>query len=603
MSPVLTPPLVIISFRETKGFTQRERFLPKNSLVAYLLEQLADYSEMEDDQPYRARAYRRAAQTINSTEEDVEELAKKGALRELPGVGEAIENKIREILATGKLATLEKLKQRTPVDVTSLTRVEGIGPKTVKALYKELHVKNLDDLENAIKGGKLVDFKGLGIKDPQLLLERIQNARQQTHRILLVEAEVIAKRVEAQLSKLEGIKQFAIAGSYRRKKETIGDLDILVETDRPGEVVERFTKTDEVREVMLAGEYKASVKFAKNLQVDLRVVEGKSWGAALLYFTGSKSHNIELRTVALRKKYHLNEYGLFKDDNVTFVAGKTEQEVYKALDMDYIVPEMRENRGEIQASLAHRLPKLVEEKDIRGDLQMHTVWSDGSQTVKEMAETARARGYEYIAITDHIGGLKIAGALDADQIKEQGKEIEKLNKEYEKRELDFRVIHGAEVNIKADGSLDMPDSILKEIELVLASIHSGFKDDEQKIMRRFTGALENENVDMIAHPSGRLILGRSGYKFNLRELIEKALSTETVLEIDAYPNRLDLNDQNAFEAIKAGCTLSIDTDSHESSELAYMKGGVDLARKAWAKPSDILNTKSYHDLMNFLEAT
>jgi DNA polymerase (family 10) len=576
--------------------------LSKNSLVASILDELADYSEMEDDQPYRARAYRRAAQTISTMDEDIEEIANKSALREIPGIGEGIEKKIVEILKTGKLQTLEKMKQRNADDVTSLTKVEGIGPKTVKVLYKELKIRNIDELETAIKDGRLADFRGLGVKDPNLLLERIQAAKLQSNRILLIEAENIANRVRAELSKFPGITRFELAGSFRRKKETIGDLDVLVETEKPESVVQKFTKTDEVREVILAGEYKASVKFAKNFQVDLRVVPSKSWGAALLYFTGSKAHNIELRTRALRKKYHLSEYGLFKEDNETVVAGKSEEEVYAALDMDYIVPELRENRGEIQAAAEHKLPKLLTFEDIRGDLQMHTTWSDGNESIKTMAEKARNLGYEYVAITDHVGSLKIAKAMDEKTITMQRKEIEKINKEYEDQGIGFHVIQGAEVNIKADAALDMPDSVLKNIELVLASIHSGFRDDIPKIMKRFSAAFDNENVDIIAHPSGRLILERSGYRFDLAKMIEKSLATETVLEIDAYPNRVDLNDENAFNSIKAGCTLSIDTDSHTSSELVYMKGGVEQARRAWAKPRDILNTKSYKDLIRFLES-
>jgi DNA polymerase (family 10) len=577
--------------------------LAKNSLVASLLDELADYTEMEDDQPYRARAYRRAAQTIGTMDDDIEEISKKGALRQIPGIGEGIEKKIVEILKTGKLQTLEKMKQRNAVDVTSITKVEGIGPKTAKALYKELRIRNLDELETALKDGRLADFRGLGVKDPKLLLERIQNAKIQSNRVLLFEAENIANRVRTELSKFAEITRFEFAGSFRRKKDTIGDLDVLVEADQPENVVQRFTKTDEVREVIVAGEYKASVKFAKNFQVDLRVIPHKSWGAALLYFTGSKAHNIELRTRALRKGYHLSEYGLFKGqegkEETTMVAGESEEDVYKALEMDFIEPELRENRGEIQAASDHRLPKLLTLKDIRGDLQMHTIWSDGTDSIETMAEGGRALGYEYIAITDHVGSLKIAKAMDASKIKAQQKEIENINKEYEKAGIDFHVIQGAEVNIKADGTLDMPNSILRDIELVLASIHSGFSDDIPKIMKRFSAAFDNENVDIIAHPSGRLILERSGYRFDLAEMIEKSLATETVLEIDAYPNRLDLNDENAFNAIKAGCTLSIDTDSHASSELIYMRGGVDQARRGWAKPVDILNTRSYKDIISF----
>ncbi len=555
---------------------------------------------MEDDQPYRARAYRRAAQTINGLNGDIEQLWNEGMLKELPGVGENIEKKIDEILKTGKLQALERMKRITPVDLSSLIKVEGVGPKTVKLLYKELGIKNLDELETAVRGGGLADFRGLGVKNPDLLLERIQNAKLQSNRVLLIEAETIASRVIEVLKGIPGVTKYAIAGSFRRRKETIGDMDVLIESELPERAVERFTKNDEVREVMLAGDYKASVKFEKNFQVDLRIVPKESWGAALLYFTGSKAHNIELRTRALRKKYHLSEYGLFKADNETIVAGASEKEVYRALEMEYIEPELRENRGEIQAAESHKLPNLLQLPDIRGDLQMHTTWSDGTQDIESMAKAAIKLGYEYIAVTDHIGSLKIANAMDATRIGEQRKEIDRLNSGFEKGGTEFRIIQGAEVNIKADGSLDMPNPVLKEIELVLASIHSGFNDDIEKITRRFKGALENENVDIIAHPSGRLLLERVGYPLDIQSLIQGALETRTVLEIDGHPNRLDLNDENAFEAIKAGCTLSVDTDSHSAEELVYMKGGVYQARRAWSEARNVLNTIPYKDLMRFL---
>ncbi|MHB8567712.1 MAG: DNA polymerase/3'-5' exonuclease PolX [Nitrososphaerales archaeon] len=573
----------------------------KNSLVAQILEQLADYSEMEDDQPYRARAYRRAAQTIESMREDVLDLWKQKKLQDLPGVGENIEKKIDEILRTGKLETLEKMKQRTPVDVGSLTKIEGIGPKTVKELNRQLGIHNVDEFEAAVKEGKLQNFRGLGVKTSEQLLERIQNARAQSSRVLLVKGILLADRVLDHVSKIPNVKRYVAAGSLRRMKDTTGDLDILIETDDPIEAIDYFTKGDEVREVSLKGDLKASVKIENNFQVDVRVIPQRSWGAALLYFTGSKQHNIELRTIAIRKGLRLNEYGLFRgEDNM--VAGDTEQAVYSALGLDYVEPELRENRGEIQAASLHTLPKLVTVKDVRGDLQMHTEWSDGHDSVEVMAEASKKLGYEYIAITDHIGSLKVANALDESRIKEQRKVIEKLNKKYESAGDNFHVLQGAEVNIKADGELDMKDIVLKEFDLVLAAIHSGFKDDLQKITVRISGALENENVDILAHPTGRLLLERSGYPFDVATIIDRAIETETVLEIDGHPNRLDLSDENALAAIRAGCTLSIDTDSHESAELEYMKLGISQARRAWAENKNILNTRSYKDLLRYLQS-
>ena len=573
----------------------------KNPLVSSMLRELADYTEVEDDQPYRARAYRRAAESIEALSEDIEKIAKEGKLKDLPGIGEAIEKKILEILRTGNLETLEKLKKKGPVDVSSLLRVEGIGPKTVKSLYRDLGIRNLDDFESAVKEGKLSTYKGLGIKGSQQMLERIENARQKTGRVLLVEAESIAKRVSTQLSRIPGVRRHVIAGSYRRMKETIGDLDALVESDSPDSLI-AFTRGDEVRQVLAAGETKASVKFEKNFQVDVRVVPGESFGAALLYFTGSKSHNVELRTRAIKMGYRLNEYGLYRSDDETRVAGVTEEEVYSSLGLDYIEPELRESKGEIEAAEKHALPKLVALKDVKGDLQMHTSWSDGAESMDSMAEASRRLGYEYIALTDHVGSLKIANPMDEKRIKEQWKEIDSINKKYDREKTNFHVLKGAEVNIKSDGTLDMPDSILKDLDIVLASIHSGFNDDVAKIMKRFQGALENENVDIIAHPTGRLLLERSGYGIDLRSLISGAIETETVLEIDGFPNRLDLSDENSFEALRSGCMMSVDTDAHNQRELEYMKFGVAQARRAWAESKNILNTKSYSDLMKFLSS-
>lgn len=572
----------------------------KNSLVAKVLLELADYSEVEDDQPYRARAYRRAAQTIEATPEPIEELWKEKSLRDLPGVGENIEKKIDEILTTGKLAALEKIKSRIPADVPSLTKIEGVGPKTVKLLYEQLKVKNIDDFEEAVKAGRLHEFKGLGVKSDRILLDRINAAKMQSNRILLAQAFELQSIIEKTLKEIPDISRYAFAGSFRRMKETIGDFDIILETDEPQEAIRFFTRNeDEIREVLSAGDTKASVKLQNNnFQVDVRVIPKKSWGAALMYFTGSKSHNIELRTIAIRKELRLNEYGLFKvSDETAMVAGATEEEIYSALGMDYIEPELRENRGEIEAATMHSLPKLVKSEEIGGDLQMHTLYSDGLQSIKSMAEKGIALGYEYIAVTDHVGSLKIANAMDETRIEGQRKEIDELNRTLEK----FHIFQGVEVNIKSDGKLDMPDSVLKKLDLVLASIHSGFNDDPQKITSRLVSAMENENVDIIAHPTGRLIFERSGYSFDLRKVVETAKATDTILEIDGHANRLDLNDENAREALKGGVMLSVDTDSHEPAEMGYMKLGVAQARRAWATKNDVVNTKSRKEIEKFFE--
>ncbi len=519
-------------------------------------------------------------------------------------MGENIERKIDEILRTGKLATLEKLKTKIPVDVPSLTKIEGIGPKTVKLLYSQLKVKNIDDLEAAIKAGKLREFKGLGVKSDETLLERISTAKLQSNRILLSQAISLAERIEKTLREIPEVSRYQFAGSFRRMKETVGDFDIILETDEPQGAIQFFTKNeDDIKEVLSAGDTKVSVKLQNNnFQVDVRVIPKKSWGAALLYFTGSKSHNIELRTIAIKKGLRLNEYGLFKaSDESVQVAGKTEEEIYAALGMDYIEPELRENRGEIEAATMHNLPKLITLNEIRGDLQMHTTYSDGLESIKSMTEKAQSLGYEYMAVTDHIGSLKVANAMDETRIKEQRKEIDSLNDSLEKSGSTFHIFQGAEVNIKADGKLDMPDSVLKDVEIVLASIHSGFSDSSEKITHRIQGAMENENVDIIAHPTGRKIFERTGYTFDLRKIIDTARSTGTILEIDGHANRLDLNDENAREVLKGGVKLSVDTDSHEPAEMEYMRLGVAQARRAWATKDDVINTMSRVELEKFLQ--
>lgn len=571
----------------------------KNSLVASLLKELADFTELEDEQPYRSRAYRRAAETVESLSTPIEEIASKKELRNLPGVGENIERKIEEIVNTGRLETLEKISKRIPVDVLSLNRVEGIGPKTIKLLYTKLGVKNLDDLEAAAKTGKLSGVKALGIKSEKTLLERIEKARSAVNRILLAQAVELSEKISASFREMPQVERYEIAGSFRRRKETIGDLDILIMTRDPGAVVNFFTKQDGVKEILASGESKASVKLQNNFQVDARVVPEESFGAALLYFTGSKAHNVELRTIAIKKGLRLNEYGLYRDEKA--VAGKTEDEIYQELGMNYIEPELREGRGEIKAAMERALPKLVTLSDIRGDLQMHTIWSDGRAKVDEMARKGVSMGYEYIAITDHVGSLKIANPLDQERIKDQRKEIEKLNLDYEKSGRNFHILQGAEVNIMPDGKLDMQDGALKDLDIVLAAIHSGFSDNSEKITKRLLSAMENEHVDVIAHPTGRLLLERTGYELDISAVIQKALDTETILEIDCHANRLDLDDENAKESIGKGLMLSLDSDSHGTGEMEYMKLGLWQARRAWAEKKDILNTKSYREISRFLE--
>jgi len=563
----------------------------KNKEVARVLYAIADLLEIKEEK-FKPNAYRKAAQNIELLPEDIEKVFEQGNLEKIPGVGKNIAKKIEEFLKTGKLEYYERLKKEIPVDVEALSSIEGMGPKKIKTLYNELGIKNLSELEKAAREGKIREIKGMGEKTEKKILESIAFARKGKRELLGV---ILPEAMELKALLEKKVEMISIAGSLRRMKETVGDMDILAFSSQPAEVMDFFTSMENVEAVIAKGETKSSVRLESGIQVDLRIVPKESFGSALQYFTGSKEHNIEVRRIAVRAGCKLNEYGLFKGEKR--IAGESEEEVYRALGMDYIPPELRENRGEVEAAMAGKLPHLIEYGDVKGDLQMHTKWSDGANTIEEMVEEARKMGHEFIAITDHVGSLKIAGGMDEDEIRKQMREVGKVNEKYD----DIHVFYGVEVNIMKDGSLDMGKSVLKDVDVVVAGIHSGLRMPEEEMTARMIKAMESGVVNIIAHPTGRIIQRREGIKLDFEKVFDAAKENGVVMEINAQPARLDLNDVHVKRAVEKGLKLSIGTDAHNLSNLHYINLGVAVARRGWAEKKDIINTYDIKKLEKVFE--
>ena len=567
----------------------------KNQLVAAILNQVADLMEIESVD-FRTRAYRRAAHTVDTLSEDIEAIKNEGRLQELPGIGEKIAGKIEEIVETGQLEYLENLKKEFPVDYDALMAVEGLGPRSIKQLYNELGVKNLDDLEKNAKRHKIRRLKGMGEKTERKILINLDFARKSTGRNLLGHILPVAEEIKENLSNLDYVNRVEIAGSIRRRKETVGDIDILVTTNNPLDIMEFFSTMDMVDDVVVKGPTKSTVRLKESgIDVDLRAFDDEIFGSALMYFTGSKETNVELRRIAIAKGLKLSEYGIFKEDNL--LSGRTEEEVFQTLGMRYIEPELRENSGEIEAAINNKLPKLLNYNEVVGDLQMHTEWSDGSASIIDMAIEAQKMGYEYIAITDHSGSLRIANGMDEKTIMKQMKEITDLNDEID----DFMILKGIETNIDSYGFPDVPDKILEDMDLVIAGIHSGFNQNQKEITRRIIAAMENENVDIIAHPTGRKIQERKAYDLDFEKIFETSKDTGTLLEINGQMNRLDLKDMDIKIAREHGCKLVVNTDAHSIPDLKNMELGIATARRGWAEKDDIVNTQPLKKLVKFLD--
>lgn len=564
----------------------------KNKEIANKLYEIADLYEMKDVQ-FKPRAYRKAAQNIESLGKDIEETYENGNLGRIPGVGESIAEDIEEYLEKGSVKRLKKLKKDMPVDLRSLSSVETLGPKKIKALYKELKIKNLDDLEDAAKEGKIREIEGFGKKTEENILENIAFARKKGQRFLLGYVLPEAKEI------IDGIKkdvdEIELAGSLRRMKETIGDVDILVVTQDAKKIMNVFTSMDKVEKVVAKGETKSTIRVYGGIQVDLRIVEKDSFGSALQYFTGCKDHNVKLRKIAQKKDLKLNEYGLFKNDDK--IAGKTEKSVYSKLGLDWIPPELRENRGEIDVAKKGSIPQLIEYKDVKGDLQMHTKWSDGNNTIEEMVEKSRDLGHSYIALTDHVGTLKVAGGMNKKEWKKQGKEIKNIQDKYD----DIHIFHGLEANIKKNGEIDIEKSFLKEADIVLGSIHSSFRMNKKEMTNRVVTALENDYVNILSHPTGRKIQKKEAITIDLKNVFDSAKENQVAIEINAYPERLDLNDVNVRKAVDQHVKLSIGTDSHRVDHLRYYRLGIAVARRGWAQKKDVINTFTVKKLKKFLK--
>lgn len=567
----------------------------KNQLVAAILDQVADLMEIEAVD-FRTKAYRRAAHTVDTLSEDIKDIKNEGRLQELPGIGAKIAAKIDEIVETGKLKYLDNLKKEFPVDYDALMAVEGLGPRSIKQLYNELGIKNLDDLEKNAKRHRIRRLKGMGDKTEKKILVNIDFARKSTGRNLLGHILPVANEIKRELAGLDYVFRVEVAGSIRRRKETVGDIDILVTTNKPNEVMDYFIGIDLVDDVVVKGPTKSTVRLKENgIDVDLRAFEDEIFGSALMYFTGSKETNVELRRIAIAKGLKLSEYGIFKGDKL--LSGRTEEEIFKTLGMEYIEPELRENTGEIEAAINNNLPKLLDYNDIRGDLQMHTEWSDGSANINDMAYESKKMGYEYIAITDHSGTLRIANGMNEKTILKQMKEINKINNELD----NFMILKGIETNIDSYGLPDVPDKILEDMDIVIAGIHSGFKQNTKELTRRIVSAMENDNINIIAHPTGRKIQERNAYELDLEKIFETSKDTDTLLEVNSQMNRLDLKDMDIRIAIEHGCKLVINTDAHSLSELKNMELGVSTAKRGWAQKGDIVNTLSLKKLLKVFE--
>jgi DNA polymerase (family 10) len=571
----------------------------RNAEIASVFNEIADYLEVKGENPFRIRAYRRAAQAVEGLSEEIAAVALRGGLLDVPGIGKDLAAKIQEYLANGTIAYLEGLRKEIPTGVIQLMRIHGVGPKTAKHLYEQLGVDSVQKLEELASSHKLAGLPGIQAKTEENILKGIAVWKSGQERKPLGTAVMLAEVILAALRSLREVDQIAVAGSLRRMRETVKDIDILATATQPARVMEVFVGLPNVAEVLGHGETKSSVRLRENIQVDLRVVEPDCFGAALQYFTGSKQHNIRVRELAQRKGLKVSEYGVFTEKGSRRVAGKTEAEVYEAVGLPFIPPELREDSGEIEAALDGRLPALVSLEDIRGDLQLHTTWSDGAHSLAELAAGVQAKGYQYMAVTDHSKSATVAGGMNEERVLQMIEEVRALNK----RLRGFRVLAGCEVDIKGDGSLDFSDKILHQLDLVQISVHSRFKMSREEMTARIVRGIRHPLVHILGHPTGRLIGERAPYEVDMEAILNAAQAARIAVEINASPMRLDLNDLNARRAKALGIPITISTDAHTIPQLDYMRFGVSVARRAWLAPADILNTRSLKDLVAWLDAT
>jgi DNA polymerase (family 10) len=572
----------------------------RNEQVVATLNAIGDLLEIKGESRFRVNAYRDAARQIENLTEDLGVIAQEGRLRSIPGVGEAIAAKIQKLIETGHLAYFDRLTQELPASLLELLQIPGLGPRKVKLLYEQLHIQSLADLRRAMAENQIASLPGMGEKTIQNLQREIERLELRGRRVPLGVALPLVEEMVAALRALGSVvRQVDGAGSVRRRRDTIGDLDVLAASEQPEAVLNAFVHLPLVQEIVGQGDTKASILTQRQLQIDLRVVAPDSWGSALQYFTGSKQHNVRIREIAVRKGWRLNEYGLYDEKDGRRLAGATEEDVYRQLGMAWIPPELREDNGEIEAALAGQLPHLIEAADIRGDLHSHSTWSDGSATIETMWQAARKRGYEFLALTDHSYSLGVTGGLTVERLREQRAIIDQINRE---AGAGPRLLAGIELEIRADGSLDFPDHVLAELDVVIASVHSSFGQARDKMTARLMSAARNPHVDIIGHPSGRLIGRREPYDVDLEVLIDICAETGTALEINANPARLDLDDVHARRALERGVWLTINTDAHQPENFDLLPYGIATARRGWVTPERVLNCLSLAELLEHLKA-
>jgi DNA polymerase (family 10) len=572
----------------------------KNREIVDIFSKVADMLAIRGDQIHRILAYRKAAESIEALGRDINVVYAEGKLTEIPGIGNTLAAKIEEMLTTGKLEFYNKLAKEIPPSLVDILRVEGIGPKRVKQIYDVLKISTLEELSAAAREGKLRDLPGMGAKSEAKLVAAIDAlSRHGDERTSLGIAWPIAQQMLAELSKVPSVTNYAVGGSLRRMRDTIGDIDLLVAADSPDAVMDRFAALDMVESVSARGPSRSRVTLLNGLGVDLRVLPAERWGTLLCYFTGSKDHNVKLRELALKKGLSLNEHAFTPVDGGAEILCATEEEVYKQLGLLYIPPRIREDRGEIEAAAARRLPNLVEEQDILSDLHMHTVWSDGTLSVLEMAKAAQQRGLRAVVITDHSVSLGVTNGLSIERLRQQSVEIKMAD---EAMGPDFRVLHGTEMEIRADGSMDYPDEILAELDVVIASLHTALGQPREQVTQRLLNAINNPHVNVIGHPTGRLLPDRAGADIDMDAVMAAAAATGTILEINANPARLDLRDIHVRMAVDRGVKIAVNTDAHRAEEFELLHYGIATAQRGWATANDIVNTWPIEQLLQYIDA-
>jgi DNA polymerase (family 10) len=583
----------------------------ENVQIAHLLNQYADLLEIQGADLFRIRAYRNGARTIESLSQPIVQLLGEGqdlTKLKLPGIGKGMAEHIEEIVKTGTLTALKELRKKLPGAVDELLEIEGLGPKRTKLLYEKLGVSSIKKLEQAIDAGKVETLAGFGKKSIEKIRQAIQNLAKRPKRFKLLDADQLVRPLIEHLRKGGDIEQLEVAGSYRRRMETVGDIDILVASDKPKTVMQCFQTYPEVERVIAAGTTRGTIILRSGLQVDLRILPRRSYGAALQYFTGSKAHNIAVRTLGVERGLRISEYGIFrvpkgkKVEEVGVeegerIGGAKEEDVFRAVDIDWVPPELRENRGEIQAAQKHKLPELIVPEDIRGDLHMHSKWTDGNSTILEMVRACKERGYQYCAITDHSKAVRVAGGLTAGEFKRQRNEIEQARAKVR----GITLFAGCEVDILPDGSLDLPDDLLQQLDVVVAAVHSKMDMSQSDMTKRVLKALANPSVHILAHPTGRLINEREPFAIDLEQIFHAAKENNIAIELNAQPDRLDLNDLQVFRAREIGVKIAINTDAHNTEQLHFIKYGIDQARRGWLEKPHVLNTMTCPQLETWLK--